>query len=673
MSSIVEAVAAPVRQAVNRAAAEIVEVDGYVDVFAPRATGLGFDIARGDLRFRTARAVISEWLTAVALEAVPPDASLREAERWFYGNMRLPPLAPTASPPEIDVEPEVLFALLPYVLDSLRPGTRREVLGDQTAATDRRLRKERGAFYTPGDVAARMVDFVGLATGDTCLDPTCGTGVFLRHAVMAGADPTRVFGCDVDASVADASSFSVLAAAIRVGTNAPTPWACWQSIRLNHGTLNALRLRVGTEQNQQRVKEIADARHRLSSGEVVPPADPGSPITDLGGLFPELVDGADALLSNPPYAPIRDVAAPRDIVDIARVRGERVTGATRAEALLVEFAWLLTKRNRGRASVVLPLSVAASSRPEFVHLRRSMQEQAGSLSFYFFDRAPDALFGDDVKTRNVVFVYRAHENSSISTTRLLRWTSRTRNVFLRELAATPVNASIANGIPKIGSPEEARLYAAVRQLAGSLGDEVLRSRQVLLTDARPDAAAIWVAPTAYNWIGTVRDVSALIEHGHTSLSPLVELTFKDEALADAAYAVLTSRFAYWLWRVESDGFHVTTGFLRCLPFSLGQAPHAIPDLARAGRRLWTDALSAATTSVNKGKTTVSFSTLRSSALDEADQAVVLAFGIDAEARGCDVRGWHQNVVVVDFSDRRRWPLHQPPREPCSKSQSNRRS
>lgn len=656
MSSMVEALALPIREAVVRVAGAVANPDAYLTAFAPRRTGLGFSLGRDSFEMRAARAVVAEWLTGYALGALAVDASLRDAEDWFFGDVPIPRMVADDRGPFDDApSPETVFALLPYVLDALRPGTRREVLRDAGAAPDRRARKQRGAFYTPADVAERMLSVVSLGSDDTCFDPTCGTGVFLRHAVMSGAASADVFGCDIDASVADAAAFVVLAAALRRGEEWPSPWAGWQAVRSNIATLDALQLRASQHGSAAiRAADLERVRAELADGSVPAAVVDSGASTRLSDVFPQLSTGADILLSNPPYAPIGAAgAAALAGSDFESLADGVPSSTTRAEVLLVENLWRLTKAETGRGSLVLPLSVATSSKREFASLRRAMQMQAGGWTLSFFDRAPDALFGDDVKTRNLIATYDAAADRGMATTRLLRWTSRTRSQFLQTLTPTPVVCDISEHVPKIGGGEEARLYEAVRRLDGRFGDDVLRIRQAVPHSVTGSPTCVYVAPTAYNWIGVVRDVAALTSGGHTSENALLELTLADEELADAAYALLSSRYVFWLWRVESDGFHVTRRLLEQLPFCLGRVPEAVPELAVRGRLLWTAALGGAIRSVNKGRTTVSFPTLAAAVLDDLDSVVVDAFGLAEAAAGCDVRRWHDNLVVVDFSDERR--------------------
>jgi hypothetical protein len=661
MTGRVEAIAGHVRSRVQVTARSLHAAEAYISVFAPRVSGLGFSVTRRDLAERAARALVAEWLVGYAVGALSNGASLAEAEEWFYGEVELESLAlGLCEPLEAPCSRDEAFALLPYVLDALRAGTRRELLRDVSVASDRRLRKHLGAFYTPADVAAQMTRWVAPEPRDTCLDPTCGTGVFLRAAVrQGGLDPDSVFGCDVDPATADAAAFVVLATAIASGWRFPSPWAGWHLARLNLATVDALQLTCGNRRAPtERGGEVAAVRRELLRGDVPAAAVRQAPSFELGELFPFLAGGATIILSNPPYAKIGRSARSLDARSFESLARTRVTPGVRAEALFVEQLWRLTKPSCGRGSLVLPLSIASSSRAEFMGLRRAIQEQGGKWTFSFFDRAPDGLFGDDVKTRNTIVVYRAGGPTSLKTTGLLRWTSRTRRRFLETIEPVPVQADIGDCIPKLGSSAEAALYGAVRSLPGRLRDDLLASRSGVrsahtLFDDQQRGARLAVASTAYNWIGVVREPGRLTADGHTSENALSQLVFATAELADAAYAVLSSRVVFWLWRVESDGFHVTARFLEGLPFRLSAVSAGLPRLAEVGRQLWEDVLLRPAWSVNKGRRTVAYPPIHSPVLEVVDDAVLAAFGLREHAQSCDVRQWHQNVVVVDFSEHKR--------------------
>ena len=61
-------------------------------------------------------------------------------------------------------------------------------------------RQDFGQFFTPPSLTIRMLEkFENL--DDDILDPCCGSGNLLAAAIMAGADPKRVYGSELDAEI----------------------------------------------------------------------------------------------------------------------------------------------------------------------------------------------------------------------------------------------------------------------------------------------------------------------------------------------------------------------------------------------------------------------------------------------------------------------------------------
>jgi SAM-dependent methyltransferase len=648
----VEASAVEVRRSIKAIAREI-NADHLPLLYAPRVGGLGFTVT--DAGERLGRAVVAQWLCGIAVGAFDATASLGDAEEWFFGDAatELRGSATAFNRPSLTMTSDEAYALLPYVLDRHRPGTRRELLRGEDSRLDRRRRKRDGVYYTPADVADAMTRLLGSFGRGSVIDPACGTGVFLRAAVERGASVDSVYGVDVDEHAVEAATFVLLAAALRTGTRTCSPWARWHQLRINFACMNSLRLRRGGG-SQTRCEEVSTVKSLL--GDDAPLLVPESHASRawLGELFPQLDTGADAVISNPPYAPLGESASGVDPASFAAY-GSTVRSSDRMEAAFAEFAWKLTVPN-GAAALVLPLSVATSSRPEFVRLRSEIERIPGCFSFAMFDRAPDALFGDDVKTRNVIMLYESKQGAgtAIGTTQLLRWTSRNRTDFLRSFQFTEVKTGIASLVPKVGTSEEAKLYEALRSLEGCLGESVVASRVVLpQTSSGGGDQTVLVAPTAYNWIGVARETRPFAEQGHSSTSGMLELTFGDPVTANAAFALLSSKFVLWLWRAESDGFHVTTSFVLRLPFSLDRlSEHALCRLAVAGADLWQEAQGHPTISVNRRRTTVGFATSAMSLSAEIDREVAEVFGLPAGVRDV-VRGWHDTLLVVDFAEERR--------------------
>lgn len=63
-------------------------------------------------------------------------------------------------------------------------------------------RKELGAFYTPPALVIKMIEkFENL--NDDILDPCCGAGLLLSGVIIAGADPKKVYGIELNEGQAE--------------------------------------------------------------------------------------------------------------------------------------------------------------------------------------------------------------------------------------------------------------------------------------------------------------------------------------------------------------------------------------------------------------------------------------------------------------------------------------
>jgi hypothetical protein len=656
----VEQIAGPLRAYVATVASALQpERADFELLYAPRASGLGFQVAEDELAERAAWALAAQWIVGFVVGALSRNTTLAEAETWFLGD---DPALPRLGPPikmsraVQDSNRDLLFALLPYLLDPLAPATRRCVMKSSELLGDRLARKAAGVYYTPADVAQFMADTAGALHMRHCLDPACGTGVFLRAAQGRGGT-VDVYGCDIDPLVPEPCAFVLLADELRA-IEAGHPWRRWHLHRLNLATVDSLFLECGSllddVARRLRRHELEHARERLSLGEAPPPSQVHAAHYALADLFPDLIDGADLVLCNPPYAPLAENAGRKRLIESFASLSE-CSGHSHIDTSgpFVEQAWKLIKPDSGRAAVVVPLSVAFNSTPQFRGLRRAMYGQRGEWRCAFFDRTPDALFGDDVKTRNAILFYDAARPRRLATTPILRWTSRTRSRFFASIRFTAVGEiGDRPPIPKLGSDVEARLYATIRAPGGRFGDCVVGLEAARWIDERESPPnVVYVAPTAYNWLSCARSLDAGRDQNDVSSSAYTRLQFPDAETADAAYAILCSRLVYWLWRVEGDAFHVTRAFLRDLPLpitSLDGATRAL--LADLGAALWSSVEACPVLSVNKGRRTIGFAaTAAPELLDKIDRVLFEAFSLNAIG-ALELAAWHEANVVVDPSD-----------------------
>lgn len=638
-----------------------------VHSWAPRQSGLGFSAGTGGtLSRRLAWLLVAQWLTAVAQGAVAADSSLQEAEDWFVGDAApsswtfAPALRPAASVGELDRA--TVGALLPYLLDPLSPATRKDVLAGRGNGQDRSKRKAEGIYYTPADVSLAMVKACLVGGRPRVLDPACGTGVFLKAARCLNPD-VRVFGVDLSQVAVEMCAFVLLAAEADPDP-ASSPWHRWHAIRCRLAVADSLLLDRGEgsdSRRRERAAQHAELLAQLSEG-VDPGPNPDQHVSsDLEVVFPELDDGADLVISNPPYAAL---GARSDLGALSRrfacFAARPATAPSNTFLPFVEQTWRLLAPH-GTGSTVVPLSVTYGSSTQLRALRAAMEAQFGAWEVLSFDRAPDALFGDDVKTRASILRFRAGLPKGLVTTGVIRWTSRTRGSVLARPKMTAVpEPQFDRCLPKLGSVPEAALYAALRSVGRRLIDgPVTVSRRAATLDTW-EQPCVLVGGTAYNWLGLELPIQGEPPVG-AAPAPRACVETISEVEAQAVYALLSSRVIYWLWRTEGDAFHVPTGFLANLPFDISAiSANALADLAALGSAAWAVARATPIISVNKGRTTVAFSPYRDAdLLDRIDEAVGVAWGLAPEISGADLRGWYSDVLVVDAADPTRAARHVP--------------
>jgi len=594
----------------------------------------------GDMEGRAAWAVIAMWVVGRASGALAADAGLHDAEDWFAGDAHLAPCISrdleddALSHLSAITDSERLADLLPYVLDPVGLGTRRAVIKDTDQGKARAARKNGGIYYTPTDVAEFMLDSVGAldALDGNLVDPACGSGVFLRaalrravnrgHAVDAAAK--RLYGIDISAWAVELCAFVLTAEAIRLGSGPNSALELWMDFRSRLLCTDALRLDLAS---------------------TCPPPLPKH--------------GFEYVVANPPYTRLGRAYDPIELRTRFRSLRDGWGAATNSYVPFVELMWKLGAPGGapgGAAVMVVPLSVAYSSNNQISALRSAIHDAKGEWKFAFFDRTPDALFGDDVKQRCAILVRHDAASFSVATGPLQRWTSRTRSRLFTSISYTPMKpVDLLDGIPKIGSQLEAAAYRRIR------GNGLLRFEDLWVRSLRSSfedqssTTALRIAGTAYNWISLIPDRNTAVSQiRFPAATPFLELEFKDLTWKWAAYAFLSSRMTYWLWRVEGDGFHVPKKFVASLPYPESlQAGAKRRRLAELGGRLAERITSRPIVSTNGGRETVTYCPYAEpELLDEVDDLVLEAF--ELPERFVDfLRHFVLSTTVVDFEDPKR--------------------
>ncbi|HEX5241864.1 MAG TPA: hypothetical protein VFW23_01280, partial [Tepidisphaeraceae bacterium] len=326
----------------------------------------------------------------------------------------------------------------------------------------------------------------------------------------------------------------------------------------------------------------------------------------------------------------------------------------------------LTRLEQSAASLVVPLSIAYQTRPQFVALRKEMGRIPGRWRFAFFDREPHALFGEDVKTRNAIVFHRRGGLSNaaivLETGPLRRWTSRSRAAMFANIRFTPLQRlEITFGIPKVDGESQARALNLLERRSDRISDLWLHSGRASAADAflPSEQSTVFVASTAYNFINVFRPhQQPRSSRLPLTENPLLAIECADERVARAIFAILSSRIIFWWWHTHGDGFHVTKTFIEGIPLGSQLSSETIYRLSDAGEQLWRAVQPFRIRSLNGGRESVAYRPIHCEVeRDEIDRIIIAATGLDPTFAD-EVRRFVWSTVVVDGRDERRRKLHE---------------
>ena len=553
-------------------------------------------------RERASRRLVAAWVCGVLLGELGRESSLTDAECWFAGTssatIGMPASALNRAQAVLAelVNREGALEMLPYALDPIPHEYRRNIVNGNGSGAARTVRKQRGSFYTPTDVAEHIVDaalsHANLELPPRVLDPALGTGVFLRATLKELLDRcysadnaiSCLHGIDIDECAVDMAAFVllvdfVLASQSPMGEIAFDSW--WQ-IRSQLLAANSLVVLDGL-----------GLENRLFQ-------DDSRPAGWLGERF-------DIIVGNPPYARLgRDA----DLEGLAS-RFLSFESASSSTDMYLGFVELLCSQLRleGAGALVVPMSVGYSTTSPVRRLREAALQSNGRWTFEFFDRTPDALFGDDVKQRTAIVARQACQGRQLITSPIMRWASSNRQGLFDRIPYVELGShSFLDGVPKVGSCTQAAVYRSLKPGSDSLGSLAIGWQRVPAAEADGKTSSLYVAGTAYNWLNVYRTPASICSGvDNPTTSPLSEITLATPEEADATFALLSSRLIFWLWRVEGDAFHVPSGWLRDVPtMGVLRDSLALAQLAAMGRSLWCAVVENPIVSLNGGKTTQSY-------------------------------------------------------------------
>ena len=71
----------------------------------------------------------------------------------------------------------------------------------QYAGKDKKARQDKAQFFTPPALTIKMLEKFDSVKDKDILDPTCGAGGLLVACILAGADPKRCYGIELDKDI----------------------------------------------------------------------------------------------------------------------------------------------------------------------------------------------------------------------------------------------------------------------------------------------------------------------------------------------------------------------------------------------------------------------------------------------------------------------------------------
>ncbi len=545
-------------------------------------------------------ALILNWIAGRATKEITETATLTDAEDWFLGKESRATLS-NGIPRDLQADillplrnidfSEHLLDILPFAAEVFE--TSEEII--KAFGPLRRSKRAAGIFYTPSDVSDYIVERVYSTRKEafpeiesfTWLDPACGTGTFLISALYKMAQVLGIGPGEEASAYINKNLFGIDV----------SPLALQSAVYIL--ILNAV-YGVPAKKFILRDKLFQAGRNFC----VYDATDVGVNLK-LTDIFPGLPEGADFVVSNPPYIKRHSAYGSAQFDLFA------TSSKTESKTLYLDFVRMITTLSHlhhGAGGMVVPLSISYNSHDEFIDLRRYLFNQNGCWWFAHFDRTPDSLFGDDVKTRNsiVFFARNAEADNSVFTSDLIRWSSRKRHGLFHELPYSKIKVPLnGKGIPKVGDDYGQQLLYYLEKKTDKLDNSLSRISKgqggkkngILLRNSR----------TAYNWLPFEMISKADITSRDISNPKYSYWSCPLESDISIIFALTQSRFSYWLWRVWGDGFHLTDEFIMSLPLS----PKSLSKLtcermASLGSNLWEKMQKNRVLSKNAGKNSYSY-------------------------------------------------------------------
>ena len=640
----------------------------YMDYLTPKIPVLERETPNENMIELMANAALSTWLMAVSTGNLSTKSTLYDSLIWFVDSeneLNYYALKDWLSTVDITPLQELRYDngfldLYPYILELFETNNELFLKGSQ------RLKKRRyGIFYTPSDVAHYMVKNIMNHGGydiapSTWIDPACGTGIFLRAIIEYHLDRkivskdffslinffmNYIYGIDISKSAVQSSTFTILTYFLsKTNDKLQRPWVYWQKIRGNIVTFDSTKIESNIEyaNNNSFRKERMKAKYDFLLYDKRNLALNPKGLHSIKDIFPEIKDGFTYLVTNPPYSKIDSVQT--------TVWGDKNNSVISSHYPLfldfIKMMWKFCNPNKRACSMVVPLSITYNSEKPFINIRKEILKIKGDWYFANFDRTPDSLFGDDVKTRNTIIFHFCNKQNkedvlSVYTTSLLRWNSRKRARLFENINFTKLkNYEISQYIPKIGNELERDVfYTLLKNFKPHIKIDFSK-------EGKKKKYHLYSGKTAYNWlpIYLVNPYSKF--QPPTRHSTLEVMNFREEEEALLIFGLLSSRISYWLWRIMGDGFHLTKRFISQLPINVYFSPKEKDAIINSAVELWNIISKRPIVTKNSGVISISYYPYSAEKqIDDIDKIILNHFGF-SQTHVLYFKNFVRNIIIA---------------------------
>lgn len=541
--------------------------------------------------------------------------------------------------------------LIPYILECFEYEDMH--LDENNIISNSTKKKSHGIYYTPDDVVSyiikstvikqieslksvnnsKIIPEYHLINNIKVIDTSCGTGVFLIKSIekiipeyeslissqtykpnircpLALTISNNIYGIDKSEKAILSCIFLILITNIRILTKSDfSPYQIYQLALLNIKCGDAITSTHATMKNYETkdtvLKMTCASRNqireqilnnRFSNLRVINDSIPSFESYDPNAgfwfqyEFPEvflLNSGFSCIVGNPPYA-----KASENNLLLEQTRSYVTTENTISSNIYTYFVENMIRFSSriSFSGLIVPLSIAYSTSKDFVALRKLIELDPASWKFAFFDRSPDSIFGDDIKTRaSVIFRTASPEyGNSIKTTKLNRWNSTNRDSLFDSINfSKSINYSIQHCIPKLESDLELEVLSILRTSRSRFGDNFKSVPKNKLLPSNNYDSWLYLSNTGYNWVPVFLEPPISWDKDENEIISSSVWAVECKRNKYFLYSMLASTISYWFWIIHSDIFHVSKKFIESLPYDLDLfCKEAVAELISLGKLLW---------------------------------------------------------------------------------------